>query len=434
VPVKVLRIYHAGRDAAHRARERALVQAGAQVTLVVPQSWPGPGMQAQLSAEPFPMLQLPVSRAGDVNRHRYLDPAELARVVHEVAPDVVDVHEEPVSVAARQWLTAAGGRPVVMYTAQNIDKRFPPPFAQFEQAALRGVRGLYPCSRQAASVARGKGFGGLVRVLPLGLDDGVFAAGEQSLRDTVVELGLVGRMVPEKGCDDAVRVLAAVRARRPARLRLIGEGPALAGALELAQRLGVRDDVVLVPWCGAADLAKAYMGMHVVLVPSRATQTWVEQFGRVVLEAQACGAVVAGYASGAIPEVAAGAGVLVSEGDGAELALAVAELVSGSSGAFETLRSRGVANARATSWRAVAEQQVSLYSAVLAAAGGAAVAGGENSAPQMLQRRDLRAAAVAEFGAPARVHGQDRPFALPLLRTSGALSRGLGQVIDALAP
>ena len=97
-------------------------------------------------------------RPGDVNRHGYTDSHALARLVRDLAPDLLDVHEEPFSVAARQWLAAAPpDLPIVMYTAQNVDKRFPPPFAQYERAAHRRVAALYPCSGQAASVARGKG-------------------------------------------------------------------------------------------------------------------------------------------------------------------------------------------------------------------------------------------------------------------------------------
>ena len=112
----------------------------------------------------------------------------------------LDIHEEPVSVAARQWLAAVpSDLPVVMYTAQNVDKRYPPPFAQYERAAHRRVAALYPCSRQAASVARGKGFSGLIEVLPLGFDDTLFCPGEQYVDDAEIVLGLVGRLVPEKG-------------------------------------------------------------------------------------------------------------------------------------------------------------------------------------------------------------------------------------------
>ena len=121
--MRVVRIYHAGRDPAHRSRDRALVRAGVDVTLVVPSAWPGPG--GGLAGEPFDVVEVDVARSGDVNRHRWQ--GDLAALLDRLAPDVVDVHEEPVSVAGRQWLAAAGTRPVVMYSAQNLDKRWPPP-------------------------------------------------------------------------------------------------------------------------------------------------------------------------------------------------------------------------------------------------------------------------------------------------------------------
>ena len=213
-----------------------------------------------------------------------------------------------------------------MYTAQNVDKRFPPPFAQFETAAYRRVDALYPCSRQAAAVARGKGFGGLVEVLPLGVDS-TYSPGDQSATDPEIRLGLVGRLVPEKGVTDAVLVLAEVLRHRPARLVVIGTGPEEGPARALAQQLGVDAAVDFLPWQPLDELARLYRTLHVVLVPSRATHTWVEQFGRIILEGQASGAVIAGYRSGAIPEVASDAAVLVPEGAAAELAAGVQALL-----------------------------------------------------------------------------------------------------------
>ena len=211
--VRVLRVYHAGRSEAHRARDRALVALGASVTLVVPAAWAGPENTENAVEPGLDLIELEVIRAGDVNRHRYREPSMLARVIADVRPDVLDVHEEPFSVAARQWLSAAPPElPIVMYTAQNIDKRFPPPFSGYERRALRRVACLYPCSRQAASVARRKGFAGIIRVIPLGVDAALFRPGKQSLDDPEVVLGLFGRLVREKGVQEAVYVLA--RSRR----------------------------------------------------------------------------------------------------------------------------------------------------------------------------------------------------------------------------
>src|SRR4051812_36253078 len=123
--LRVLRVYHAaGVDA---AREHALVAAGVDLTVVMPDRWPGAG-----AVEGVPTRQLAVRRSGDVNRHVYAEERDLRRVLDEVRPDLLDLHEEPVSLAGRQWLDAAGDVPVVMYTAQNLDKRWPPPYAQYE--------------------------------------------------------------------------------------------------------------------------------------------------------------------------------------------------------------------------------------------------------------------------------------------------------------
>jgi glycosyltransferase involved in cell wall biosynthesis len=224
--MRVLRVYHGGRDPQHRGRDRALVAAGVDVTLVLPSAWPDEGAESQLSTEPFAVMALPVRRAGDVNRHSPLDVGAVERILTDSRPDVLDIHEEPFSDAARLWLRAARGRmPVVMYTAQNIDKRFPPPFGAYEHAAHRRVAAFYPCTNQAASVLRGKGFTGTINVLPLGYDDSMLVPGSQSLNVDDIILMLVGRLVREKGVEDAIRTLAHVHAMRPTRLVVRRSGP-----------------------------------------------------------------------------------------------------------------------------------------------------------------------------------------------------------------
>jgi glycosyltransferase involved in cell wall biosynthesis len=422
--LRVLRVYHGGRNASHRSRDRALAADGIDVTLVVPASWHERGHEA-VSAERFRVVELQVKRAGDVNRHAYADPEALGRVIREVRPDLLDIHEEPFSAAARQWLAAApADLPVVTYAAQNVDKRFPPPFAQSERAAYRRVAALYPCSRQAASVARGKGFAGLIEVLPLGYDDSLFFSGEQSLDDDELVLALIGRLVPEKGVTDAVRVLAHMNAERPTRLVVVGRGPQEAAARELASGLGVADRLEVASWQASAELAATYRRAHVVLVPSRPTETWVEQFGRVIVEAQASGAVVAGYASGSIPEVAGAAAVLTRVGDPAALADAVSALCR-EAAEYERRRRAGASLSAARTWASVADRQAELYRRV--------VAGDVPRVKLPRSPRRRRAAARVEFGPTAETIAGDRPFAVPLLRRGGRLASALGSTIDLTA-
>jgi glycosyltransferase involved in cell wall biosynthesis len=64
-----------------------------------------------------------------------------------------------------------------------------------------------------------------------------------------------------------------------------------------------------------------------LVLPSLSRPNWVEQFGRVLIEAMACGVPVVGSASGEIPWVIGDAGVLFPEGDIEALAQALQELI-----------------------------------------------------------------------------------------------------------
>jgi glycosyltransferase involved in cell wall biosynthesis len=420
--VQVLRVYHGGRDGAHRQRERALVEAGVKVTLVVPDVWPGTEDDPSGAEDGFELLELPVRRVGDVNRHAY-DSAAVRRSIDKCPPDLLDIHEEPFSIAARQWLRAAPpALPVVMYTAQNIDKRLPPPFFGYERRAYGRVAAFYPCSRQAASVTRGKGFTGEIEVIPLGYDDSRYRAGAQSIDDAEIVLGLFGRLVPEKGVREAVRVLAAVVRERRARLLLVGTGPEKQPALELAQSLGVADRLDVFGQRSGAELADLYRRTHVALIPSRVTETWAEQFGRAIVEAQASGAVVAGYSGGAIAEVAGDAGVLAPEAEVEGLAAAVIRVL-GNPDEHGRLRAAGLRLAESRTWSEVGRRQAALYRRALA---------GEFdrvSLPSSPSAR--RVAARREFGPTAPTRAGDRPFALPWLRRGGPVADALANSIDA---
>jgi glycosyltransferase involved in cell wall biosynthesis len=157
----------------------------------------------------------------------------------------------------------------------------------------------------------------------------------------------------------------------------------------------------------------------VLLAPSHATRTWVEQFGRMVVEAQTAGAVVVGYASGALPEVVGDAGVLVPEGDVAALGAAVVDLLDHPT-RWTALRRAALARAAGSSWDTIAAGQAGLYA--LAAA----------RTPTRTRLRSQRASAVARFGAPALVSGGGRPFALPVLRADTTATRALARAIDAV--
>jgi glycosyltransferase involved in cell wall biosynthesis len=70
------------------------------------------------------------------------------------------------------------------------------------------------------------------------------------------------------------------------------------------------------------QMASGYAQLDVLVLPSRTTPTWKEQFGRVVIEALWCGVPVVGSDSGEIPWLIelTGGGLTFPEGDRDKLA------------------------------------------------------------------------------------------------------------------
>mgnify|MGYP002382407940 CR=1 FL=1 len=170
----MLRLYHSGVVDEYRERERILrAQFGHDVHLVCPPRWSEGGTMVWASdAADVPVHVVPVRG----RRHPILfwyQYAELRRVLRAVQPDIIDLQEEPYSLAVAFALRAARVEApqarVCVYTAQNIEKRYPEPFRGFERRALGTVAAAYPCSSDAGAVLRAKGFQGSLHILPLGV-------------------------------------------------------------------------------------------------------------------------------------------------------------------------------------------------------------------------------------------------------------------------
>jgi glycosyltransferase involved in cell wall biosynthesis len=294
------------------------------------------------------------------------DPVGLWRALRAGPVDVLDIHEEPASLATfevRVLARLAGVRaPVCLYSAQNLPKRYPPPFRWFERGALRTAAAIHTCNDDAGEVVRAKGFSGRLRNLGLGV-------GPEYATDTRVvdgapgplRLGFVGRLTRQKGVDVLVRAVAAVEG---VQLRIVGDGPLRAEVDALVTELGVGDRVELLEHRRADELPELYRSVEVLAAPSIDTPGVVEQFGRVVVEAEACGAAAVVSDSGSLPWVGGDAAVVVRQGDVDALAGALRALRDDPT-EVARLRSLGPASAARFSWSSIAAQQAELYRTVL---------------------------------------------------------------------
>ncbi|MHB8418167.1 MAG: glycosyltransferase family 4 protein [Myxococcales bacterium] len=139
-------------------------------------------------------------------------------------------------------------------------------------------------------------------------------------------VGLVARMKPERRHGELIEAFASLRPAFPkARLALVGRGEGEPALRAHVARLGLEATVRFAGYWAGEDLVEAYRGLDVAV--------WLadgnDGCARGLLEAMACGIPVVAGSGGAADEVVrqGKTGLVVSPGDVAELARALARLL-----------------------------------------------------------------------------------------------------------
>lgn len=249
--------------------------------------------------------------------------------------DLVHCWEEPYVVAGGQiarWSPAASK--LVFYTAQNIAKRYAPPFAAIERMCLERSAGWLASGETVVQTQLERSWNRRPhRVIPLGVDVELFRPDAETGRATRGQLGwndegppvvgFLGRFIEAKGVKLLMRVLDETAS--PWRALFVGGGPGEAALKRWAARHG--DRVRIVGGVAHDRVPEHLNAMDLLLAPSQTTAQWREQFGRMLIEAFACGVPVLASDSGEIPYVVADAGAIVGERDEAGWRRALADLL-----------------------------------------------------------------------------------------------------------
>jgi glycosyltransferase involved in cell wall biosynthesis len=309
--MRVVMVSKALVTAAYRGKLVALAQQpGLELIAIVPPEWRDHRGVARLEPSPMPNYRLivtPLWLNGHYHLHFY---PRLRSLLNSLEPNIVHVDEEPYNLAAWQAVRLATqmGARVCFFTWQNLYRRYPPPFCWFEQDCYRRAGYAIAGTQEAAHVLRAKGYTGSLVVIPqFGIDPVHFSPGEP-LPDVPFTVGYAGGLIPEKGVDILIQAMAGLPGEW--QLRLAGDGFERSRLQRLAQQLGIANRVVFLSRLPSTAMPQFYRGLHVLVLPSYEQPNWKEQFGRVLIEAMACGIAVVGSACGEIPQVIGDAGLL----------------------------------------------------------------------------------------------------------------------------
>ena len=354
--------------------------AGLELRVLVPDRWlhygawrkPDPADPSQFRLE-VGRVRWPWLPGGQFYMHWY---PGLSKLLREFQPDIIDLWEEPWGLVSAHacWLR---GRllpraRIISETEQNVNKRLPPPFEQFRGYTYGHTDFVVCRNTEAREVVRSKGYQGPMQVVPNAVDAELFRPLDRAECRRALPgvgrfgflAGYVGRLVEEKGLLDLVDALEFCPPTLG--LLLVGAGPLRARLEQRACELGKESQLVFEAARPLQELPAIMNALDVLVLPSRTTPSWKEQFGRVIIEAYACGVPVLGSDSGAIPDVVGAGGLIFPEGDARALAAALVSLQSDPVRRAEMGRTGfRLANEQYT-WQHVAETMRGIYERVMA--------------------------------------------------------------------
>jgi len=318
--MKILMISKALTVGAYHGKLREIATLGVDLTLIVPPRWGNLELELRDSHE-YKIRVLPCALSGHNHFHFYQSS------VGPIEADLVHIDEEPWSLVTYQCMRAAikASKPAIFFTWQNIAKKYPPPFDYFERFSFRHAVGALAGNSEAAEILRHKRFVQPVSVIPqFGVDPELFSKRDVSqlrARHGLVNkfvIGYAGRITEAKGIADLIAAFNKLPKR--CALMLVGSGEFESSAKKLAAELGIVSRLVWISQVSSLEMPDYLNAIDVLVLPSRTTKEWKEQFGRVLIEAMACETVVVGSDSGEIPAVIGSAGLPFPEGDSDALA------------------------------------------------------------------------------------------------------------------
>jgi len=174
-------------------------------------------------------------------------------------------------------------------------------------------------------------------------------------------IGYLGRLVSEKGLDLLMQVLN--RLQTPWRALFVGAGPMEAALRTWASRYP--ETVQICTDVKHRDVPHYLNAIDILCAPSQTMPNWREQFGRMLIEAFACGVPVIGSDSGEIPHVLRDASVVVGEKDEQSWAQALSDLLESPLQRTE-LAAKGLQQARTVyAWSLIAKKYLEFFTELL---------------------------------------------------------------------
>ncbi len=346
--MKILYIWHAAVEPGfRRLLDTMSNQRDVSLTLVTAHRWTESGRDQRWDrgvSFPYPAYGLLVAFRNHIRSFFFVNKFRIMNILLKTKPDVIYIKEEPYSLAAFQWVLFArifsGKSRILIESDENLVLRQPLPYHLIERFVLSSIDGIACVPTDGMELHKAKGFQGKIYKTSYFVNESVFHPCDKKeaspyfpeIDTSLPAIGYVGRVTEEKGIDTLLEATRALLSRGYRfHVYLLGSiNPAFQQELEKWLSDPLLQETVHVLKARPMDhLVYFHNLIDALVLPSKTTSWWKEQFGLVIVESQACGTPVIGSSFGEILYVVGDPAFVFEENNAEALAAIMEKIVSG---------------------------------------------------------------------------------------------------------
>ncbi len=320
------------------------------IHMLVPESWREQGIITYCEEEKDYNLKIYESPFIFGYRHQRIVYLKLKKIIFTVKPDIIFINSEPENFNTFHLVRTVKkyfpNTKLACASWRNIDYRSNPYPYKFgwinhliENYNKKRIDICIAHSPSAKLILEQIGNWKVVFISPaLNLKDYLFQPKTLNESSNKFIIGYIGRLAQEKGVDILIRAISRLNVN--AHGMIVGDGKEKENLKILARNLKIENRITWYDAVSYMEVPKLVRQFDILVLPSRNTKIWKEQFGRVLIEAMALGVPVIGSNSGDIPNVIGECGLIFKENDYEELANSIKRLTDDSD-LLKTLVNRG---------------------------------------------------------------------------------------------
>ena len=340
-----------------------------EITVLTPQVFWDSGRKSVTypsKEESYNLLTGNVIFSNRVTGHFYIH--GLKKAIREVNPDIIHLEEEPWSnVAAQIHLIKKiyfMKFKLIVFSWENLDLKLCKIYKLTEKFTIRNANLLVAGGKTSKDrLIRLGAQPDSVRVLPqFGLDPDLFRLPLDNERNKIFTIAYIGRIMHLKGVDLVIQALEKLKGNWKA--IIVGSGNMKQEILELTEKFSLQDKIEFIDWVNHYDVPGYMRKSHVLVVPSRTTPTWAEQFSHPLIEAMSSGTVPIGSDSGEIPYVIGKEGLIFEEDNYISLQNSIQKLMDNPKLLHQLSKAGREKVLKQYSWEHIAKKTIDFYKEV----------------------------------------------------------------------